>query len=83
MVSNYVIANGRQVDIINRLLENPDHTKEVVRLGQLLAEHEAFIDYLFNEARSDTDEGHDLRTRIEEFRSEVSDAEGPDAGAAG
>lgn len=80
MVSNYVIANGRQVDIINRLLhEDSNATKEVIRLGQLVAERDAFLEHLYNDARSDTDEGYALRNAIELFWKEVNGGEGTDS----
>lgn len=77
-VMNYILANGRQVEIINRLLENPDHAAEVISLAQLLAEKDSLISAIYNEVPPGVD-GQHVRDLIDEYRKEVADSEGHDA----
>lgn len=85
MVLNYILANGRQVEIINRLIKNPDAAQEVVSLGQLLAEKDALITHLYSYVGANLPPGEAqvIQDVIDNYRQEVKDSERHDAGAEG
>lgn len=86
VIMNYIMANGRQVEIINRLLKDPDATKEIVALGQLLAEKDSLITHLYGLAVGQPGlvDRQDIKDAVDNYRQEVTDATGErDAGSAG
>lgn len=81
IIQNYIIANSNQVQIINRILQDPDATKEVVHAGELLSEAYSFIEWLRTQLVYEEDEH--LRTAIDGFFKEVKGDGGSDRGAEG
>lgn len=77
MVTNYILANAQQVQIINRLLKNPDPDHEVLVLGEQLAEAKAVLEYLYDIAVTPgLVARQDVRDAIDTYRGEVGDASG-------
>lgn len=71
MAMNYIMANARQVAIINRLLKDSSATKLLVAQGELLAEMDSLLDTIYTHAHVSAP----VRVLIEAYRAEVEESD--------